>query len=50
MREVLRLRAEVARLRTESTQWEQMADEIEDRYTAVRTRMDQASALLNASD
>lgn len=46
MREVLRLRAELARAHTEASEWERMADEIEDRYTAVKGRLDNAVGYL----
>jgi hypothetical protein len=46
MREVLRLRAELADARAETTEWERIADEIEDRYTAVKGRLDNAVGYL----
>src|SRR3954462_4179620 len=50
MREVLHLRAELAHARGEAIEWERMADEIEDRYTAVKDRLDNAVGyLLGAS-
>lgn len=42
MRLVLQLREELAQAQTEATGWERIADEIEDRYTAVKGRLDNA--------